>query len=97
MDDEGRKTVFEHYLSRTNRGAVDVDLIISLIPFFTPADIEYLFQKVTQDAFEKELTQGKDYKLDTEIFLHAIPRMRPTLTSDIIREFERDCAEFTRY
>lgn len=97
LDNQGRRTVFEHYLASTNRGVVDVDLIISLIPFFTPADIEYLFQKVTQAAFERELSEGKDYRIDTEVFLHAIPRIRPTLTGEIIREFEKDCAEFTRY
>lgn len=97
LDDQSRRTVFEHYLSQTNRGEVDVDLIISLIPFFTPADIEYLFQKVTQTGFERELTLGKDYRLDTEVFLHAIPRIRPTLTTEIVTEFEKDCAEFTRY
>lgn len=97
LDDDGRKTIFLHYLSKTNRGDVDVDKIVSLIPHFTPADIEYMFQKVTQTAFEKELVHGKDFRLDTDIFLEFIPKMRPTLTDEIIRQFEQDCARYTRY
>ncbi len=97
LDDEGRKTIFLHYLSKTNRGDVDVDMIISLIPHFTPADIEYMFQKVTQTSFEKELIHGKDFRITTDIFLDFIPKMRPTLTDEIIREFEEDCARYTRY
>jgi len=97
LDFEGRRTVFEHYLSKTNRGEVDVDGIVSQIPLFTPADIEYLFQKVTQHAFERELAEGRDYRLNTEIFLKTISEIRPTLTGEIIREFNRDCKEFTRY
>ncbi len=97
LDDDGRKTIFLHYLSKTNQGDVDVDRIVSLIPHFTPADIEYMFQKVTQAAFEKELIHGEDFRLTTDIFLDFIPKIRPTLTDEIIREFEQDCARYTRY
>jgi SpoVK/Ycf46/Vps4 family AAA+-type ATPase len=97
LDDPGRKTIFEHYLAKTNRGEVDVDRIISMIPYFTPADIEYLFQKVTQAAFEHELAGGEDYRLDTEIFLEAIPKVRPTLTEEIIDVFRQDSVDYTRY
>mgnify|MGYP000945609527 CR=1 FL=1 len=96
MDHLGRKTIFEHYLSRTNYGDVDVDSIVSLMPLFTPADIEYLFQKVTQAAFEKELALGRDFRLTTDIFLETLPRVRPSLTEEVIREFQEDCAQFTR-
>jgi transitional endoplasmic reticulum ATPase len=97
LDDLGRRTIFEYYLSKTNRGEVDVDKIVSMMPFFTPADIEYLFQKVTQHAFEQEYVVGTDYRITTDVFLEKLPAMRPTLTEEIIREFEQDCAEYTRY
>lgn len=97
LDHGGRKTIFEHYLSRTNHGDVDVDRLVSLMPFFTPADIEYLFQRVTQVAFEKELAMGRDYRLDTDLFLQRIPKVRPTLTQEIIDEFNQDCKDYTRY
>ncbi len=97
LDHAGLKTIFDYYLSQTNAGEVDSDRIVSLIPFYTPADIEYLFQKVTHAAFERELSLGRDYRITTDLFLEKIPEVKPSLTDKIIAEFERDCREFTRY
>lgn len=97
LDDHSRRTIFESYLARTNRGEVDVERIVSRIPHYTPADIEYLFQKVTQAAFEREYRAGQDYRLDTAIFEQTIPEVRGSLSAEIIAEFEEDCARYTRY
>ncbi|MEW6531735.1 MAG: AAA family ATPase [Thermodesulfobacteriota bacterium] len=97
LDDLSRRTIFEHYLARTNRGEVDVQRIIKKIPLFTPADIEYLFQRVRQHSFEREYARGKDYKVSTKTFLEMIPTIRPTLTQEIVTEFEQDCAQYSRY
>jgi transitional endoplasmic reticulum ATPase len=97
LETQARKIVFEHYLSKTNRGEVDVDKIVSMIPHFTPADIEYLFQRVTQVVFEREYMLGTDYRVTTEIFLDIIPNVRPTLTDEMIREFQQDEVDYTRY
>jgi transitional endoplasmic reticulum ATPase len=97
LDEGSRRTIFEYFLTKTNRGDVDVDKIISAMPYFTPADIEYLFQKVTQKAFEKEYTVGADYKLDTKTFMEAISQIRPSLNPEVIAQFEKDCAKYTRY
>jgi len=70
---------------------------VKAIPMFTPADIEYLFQKVTQTAFEREYSLGRDFRLDTSIFLELIQEIRPSLTEEIVEEFTRDCELFTRY
>nr|HDM99574.1 AAA family ATPase [Deltaproteobacteria bacterium] len=97
LDDQGRRTIFEHYLWNTNREDVDVDRIISMITLFTPADIEYLFQKVRQLAFEREYVKGEDYRVTTETFLEMIPNVPSTLTNEIIEDFKQDCAHYTRY
>jgi SpoVK/Ycf46/Vps4 family AAA+-type ATPase len=97
LDEQGRKTIFKHYLSRTNEGAVEVDTITSMIPRFTPADIEYLFQRVRQEAFEREFANKEDYRVTTETFLEMIPRVSPTLTDEIIEQFREDCDRYTRY
>jgi transitional endoplasmic reticulum ATPase len=97
LDSEGRRTIFQYYLSKTNHGEVDLDKIISAIPFFTPADIEYLFQKVTHHAFQREYEVGKDYRISTRTFLEIIPTIRPSLTDGIIKELEEDSLEYTRY
>lgn len=97
LDDQGRRTIFEHYLSHTSRGDVDVDKIVSTISLFTPADIEYLFQKVRQIAFEREYAKEANCLVTTETFMEIIPEISPTLTEEIIAEFELDCEKYTRY
>jgi SpoVK/Ycf46/Vps4 family AAA+-type ATPase len=97
LDDQGRRTIFEHYLSETNHGEVDIDRIVSMTSRFTPADIEDLFQKIKQEAFEREMTNGVDYYVSTEIFLELIPNISPTLSDEILHEFEQDCKHYTRY
>ena len=97
LDDQSRRQVFEHFLADTNRSGIDVDRIISEIPMFTPAEIEYLFQKVRQEAFEQECVLGEDFKVSTDMFLEVIPTIRQTLDSKTIEAFQRDSAEFTRY
>ncbi|MEJ2690598.1 MAG: AAA family ATPase [Deltaproteobacteria bacterium] len=97
LDAQGRRTIFEHYLANTNRGDVDVEKIVSMISLFTPADIEYLFQKVRQISFEREYEKEGNCHVTTETFLDMIPEIAPTLTEEIIQEFERDCEKYTRY
>lgn len=97
LDAGSRRTIFLHYLAQTNHGDVDVKRIVSQIPMFTPADIEYLFQRVTQTAFEEEYTRGQDFKLTTQSFLDMLPHIRPSLTPEIIQQFEEDCRLYTRY
>jgi len=97
LDLQSRKTVFEYYLSKTNRGDVDIDKVVSMIPLFTPADIEYLFRKVTQAVFEREYMLGADYRVTTDIFQDVIPTVRPTLTDEMIREFQQDEIDYSRY
>lgn len=96
LDEQGRKTIFEHYLSRTHCGNVDLDRLVALSPLFTPADIEYLFQKVRQHAFDQEFDQEHEYKVSTETFLNILPSVRPTLTEELITEFQEDCEDYTR-
>jgi SpoVK/Ycf46/Vps4 family AAA+-type ATPase len=97
LDTQGRRTIFEHYLSNTNRGEVDVDTIVSMISLFTPADIEYLFQRVRQVTFEREYEKEGNCLVTTETFMEIIPEISPTLTEEISEEFELDCEKYTRY
>ena len=96
LDHAGRRTVFEYYLAGTNCGEVDVDGIVSMMPMFTPADMEFLFQKVTHAAFEKEYHRGTDYRIGTEDFVEALQDVKPTLTDEVLAEFHEDCEQYTR-
>ena len=91
------KTIFNHYLRDTNSSDVDVDRIVAQIPLFTPADMEFLFSKVRQAAFENEHVQGNDFRVNTDMFLEIIDQIKPTLSDDIVAEFEQDCQAYTRF
>jgi transitional endoplasmic reticulum ATPase len=96
LDEEGRRTILEHYLSRLNTKEIDMDLIVKMISRFTPADIEYLFQQVAQFAFEQEYAHKQDYKVTTETLIEIVPKIRPSLTDEIIEEFQKDCITYSR-
>jgi transitional endoplasmic reticulum ATPase len=97
LDAQGRRTIFEHYLADTNTGEVDIEKIVAQIALFTPADIEYLFQRVRQVAFETEYEKQKECLVATETFLKIIPEISPTLSQEITEEFEIDCEKYSRY
>jgi transitional endoplasmic reticulum ATPase len=96
LDEDGRKTILEHYLSKLNTEEVDLNLIVKMTSRFTPADIEYLFQQVAQFAFEQEYTNRQDYRVTTDAFIQILPRIRPSLTDEIIEEFQKDSITYSR-
>ena len=96
LDEDGRRTILEHYLSRLNTRETDLDLIVKMISRFTPADIEYLFQQVAQFAFEQEYALKQDYCVTTETLVQIVPKIRPSLTDEIIEEFQKDCITYSR-
>ena len=96
LDREGRTTILEYYLSKLNTGNVDIDRIVEMTSGFTPADIQYLFQQVAHFAFEQELAQKEDYLVTTETFMHIVPKVPPSLSKEVIDEFEKDSVSFSR-
>lgn len=96
LDSDGRRTILAYYLSKLNTGDVDLDHIVDVIARFTPADIEYLFQKVAQHAFEKEYESGSNYPVTTEVISQAITSIRPSLTDVMIDEFREDIEAYSR-
>jgi len=96
LNADERKTVLETYLSRLNVGEIDLDELVNRTSRFTPADIEYLFEQVAQKAFEQEVTRKADYRASTEDFLQVMQKIRPTLTDEIIEEFEKDSLDYAR-
>ncbi len=91
-----RKAILEHYLSRLNVGPIDLDRLVNETLRFTPADIQYLLEQVAQFAFELEVARKEDYKVTTEDFLQVMAKMRPSLTDEIIEEFEKDAIAYAR-
>ena len=96
LDKEGRTTIIEHYLSRLNIGQLDQEQIVEMTSQFTPADIQYLFQQVAQFAFDQELATKEDYRVTMETFAQIMPKVRPSLSDEVIEEFEKDSITFSR-
>jgi transitional endoplasmic reticulum ATPase len=96
MNEDERKTVLQYYLSRVNQGDVDVDQINRQIARFTPADIQYLFERVAQFAFEQELTNKQEYFVTTETVRRILEEVRPSLTDEVIDAFDKDSGIYSR-
>jgi SpoVK/Ycf46/Vps4 family AAA+-type ATPase len=97
LNEDERGTILQHYLSRLNTGEVDLKRVIKMTNRFTPADLEYLFQQVAQFAFEQELASQQDYRVTTDTIFEILPKVRPTLTEEVIMEFEKDTIAYSRY
>jgi len=97
LDHNSRCLIFRHFLSSINHSEVDVDRIVAELVYFTPADIEFLFHKISHYAFEKEYNAGKEFSITTDTFFDVIRECQPSLTEENIRELEEDSAMFTRF
>lgn len=96
LDASGRKTILEHYLSKLNTGQINLDQLVEMTSGFTPADIEYLFHQVSQFAFEREYVTGQDYRVTIDTFQEILPKIRPSLTDEMIEEFHKDSITYSR-
>ena len=96
LNPDERKAVLQYHLSLLNVGQVDLDRLVSETSRFTPADIGYLFAQVAQSAFEREVAERQDCKVTTEDCLRVMAKMRPSLTDEIIDEFEKDSHTYSR-
>lgn len=96
LDREGRTTILEHYLSKLNTGHIDLEQVVDMTAGFTPADIQYLFQKVAQFAFEQEFSSKQDYRVTAMTFTHMMLNVRASLSAEVIEEFEKDSISYSR-
>ena len=94
-DQPARKAIWLRYLGAAG-GGIDVDRLVTASELFTPADIEFAARKGSQAAFEREMREPAGRPAVTEDFLSAIEQIRPTLTPDMLAEFERGKEDFAR-
>jgi GNAT superfamily N-acetyltransferase len=94
-DPPARRAIWSRYLGPA-RGTVDLELLAERTELFTPADIEFAARKGAQAAFERDVLNGDTGTATTEDYLQAISDTRPTLTPEIIAEFEQDIENYTR-
>lgn len=94
-DAPARHAVWQRYLG-ASAVHVDLDRLVQASELFTPADIEFASRKGSQAAFEREVAERSGRPATTEDYLAAIADTRPTLTTDLLTEFDADSADFTR-
>lgn len=94
-DAPARRAVWRRYLGESAEH-VDLDRLVDASELFTPADIEFASRKGSQAAFEREVSERTGRPATTDDYLTAIADTRPTLTSEILAEFEQDRKQFTR-
>ncbi|WP_248963318.1 hypothetical protein [Sphaerisporangium perillae] len=79
-----------------NRDEVDLVSLAQSSELYTPADIEFAARKAAQAAFEREVLHGEKRTATTEDYLAAISETRPTLTPEIVAEFQQDIDSYSR-
>jgi AAA+ superfamily predicted ATPase len=96
-DAEARHAVWQRYADEIADGPLDLERIVDSSDLFTPADIEFAARKAAQRAFEREVLGGTAQRATTDDFLWAIERTRPTLSKEIVENFEQETRDFGRY
>jgi SpoVK/Ycf46/Vps4 family AAA+-type ATPase len=96
LDREGMTTIVEHYLSKLNTGEINLEEVVEMLSGFTPADIQYFFQEVAQFAFEQEHARKEDYRVTAEAFLQIRAKVHPSMSEQVIEEFEKDVKIYSR-
>jgi SpoVK/Ycf46/Vps4 family AAA+-type ATPase len=91
-----REAIWSRYVDEITDEPVDVDRLVAASELFTPADIEFSARKAAQLAFEREHFGGAESRATTDDFLAAIGATKPSLTPEIVAEFEEDTKRFAR-
>ena len=94
-DEVARAAIWRRYLGPT-ADSVEVAKLVEATAMFTPADIEFAARKGAQSAFEREIEFRRGDPASTDDYLDAIADTRPTLTPQMLAEFDEDIAERTR-
>jgi SpoVK/Ycf46/Vps4 family AAA+-type ATPase len=94
-DDVARAAIWKRYLGATAE-SVEVAKLVEASVMFTPADIEFAARKGAQSAFEREIEFRRGEPAYTDDYLAAVADTRPTLTDEMVAEFEEDITERTR-
>ncbi len=96
-DEAAREAIWRRYVGDITTQDVDLGAVVRASERFTPADIEFAARKAAQLAFENEYFGETEHRAGTGDFLQAIDETRPTLTDDMVAEFEEDVEQFARY
>lgn len=91
-----REAIWTRYVDQITDEPIDIGKLVAASDLFTPADIEFSARKAAQLAFEREHFGGPGNRATTDDFLAAIRATKPSLTPEIVADFESDTQRFAR-
>ncbi|MEU9073559.1 GNAT family N-acetyltransferase [Kitasatospora sp. NPDC048538] len=94
-DSAARDALWAGYTARTGTAA-DTAVLAAASEGFTPADIRQVAMAVAQSTFEHTLDTGERTRPETQEYLDAIHRTRPTVSAEMAREFADQAARYGR-
>lgn len=95
-DPDARQAIWARYLSTMPSVDLDFEAIVAASSLFTPADIEFAARRAAQAVFEEALLNDGAETASTELVLSCIRSTRPTLSAQIIDEFQQDIDDYAR-
>jgi transitional endoplasmic reticulum ATPase len=95
-DAAAREAIWDRYLAAIPHGELDMTVIVEESRLFTPADIEFAARRTAQLVFERVMFErGADQAVTADI-VHAIGQTRPTLTGELVTDFEQEIKDYAR-
>jgi transitional endoplasmic reticulum ATPase len=95
-DADARRAIWERYLDTIPHREIDISVIVEATMMYTPADIEFAARRTAQFVFERHLFEEAEDYATTEDLLRCVSETRPTLTKQMIEDFDQDIASFAR-
>ncbi len=95
-DAEARRAIWERYLGSIPHDEVDMDALVEQSEIFTPADIEFAARRTAQAVFERAVLEHHEPTASTDDLLRAVAETRPTLTRQMVDDFEQDIVDYAR-
>ena len=100
-DAAARAAIWRRYLPKGALDRIDVDALVEASELFTPADIEFAARKGSQRALEVAVYGDERDRPEvsgpaTDDYLAALAETRPTLTTEIVDDFNEDIEAIAR-
>jgi transitional endoplasmic reticulum ATPase len=95
-DADARWAIWDRYLGAIPHDGVDMDALVHESEVFTPADIEFAARRTAQAVFERAVLEKREQHATTDDVLRAVAETRPTLTRQMVDDFEQDIVDYAR-
>jgi len=95
-DDQARQAIWDRYLAAMPHAELDMNTIVAQSRLFTPADIEFAARRTAQLVFERVMFEHGEEHTTTADVIQGIAETRPTLTQEIVTQFEQDIHDHAR-